>query len=286
MLAVLAAFVACSSDGNPREEGRRSERTRRYAPARVVGEVRSPGLTELSGIVAATGRPNSFWVHNDSGGAPIVHCIRRDGRSCGDVAVAGAEAIDWEDIATDRAGSLYIGDIGDNLRRRDQVVVYRFAEPRPPGAGKASVSETATALVLSYPDGRARDAEALFVHPATREMYVITKDPPGRVYRAAAEGGRMQRVGRLALPGFLSLVTAADVTPDGRHVLVGTYGPAFELSLGTAGSFDRIWDRPPVEIALPPAEQREAIAYNATGTALISTSEGRRAPLVERRLAR
>lgn len=280
----VAAFVACSSDGFQRENEGRSERPRRYERARIVGRVRSPALTELSGIVAVTGRPDRFWVHNDSGGGPVVYCIERGGGSCGEVAVAGAEAVDWEDIASDRAGSLYIGDIGDNLRRRDHIVVYRLPEPRPPGKGEAA-AEIAVRLVLRYPDGRGRDAEALLVHPTTRNLYVITKDPPGVVYRAGAQGGRMQRVGRVALPGFLSLVTAADIAPDGRHVLIGTYGPAFELSLGTAGPFDRIWRRPPVEISLPPAEQREAIAYNASGTALVTTSEGRRAPVVERRVA-
>ena len=51
-----------------------------------------------------------------------------------EVAVGGAEAVDWEDIAM-RGRTLYVGDIGDNLAQRPNVSVYRFAEP-PAGASE------------------------------------------------------------------------------------------------------------------------------------------------------
>ena len=36
---------------------------------------------------------------------------------------------DWEDIAIDDAGHLFIGDIGNNDARRDELAVYQIDEP-------------------------------------------------------------------------------------------------------------------------------------------------------------
>src|SRR5262249_26664738 len=58
-----------------------------------------PVLTEVSGVVASRAHPPVFWVHNDSGGEPTVYAISPTGASLGAYPIAGATAIDWEDIA-------------------------------------------------------------------------------------------------------------------------------------------------------------------------------------------
>ena len=94
-------------------------------------------ISESSGLVAARRSPGLFWTHNDSGDGPFVYALDRAGRSRGTWRVEGAQAIDWEDIAagpgpTEGQSYLYAGDIGDNGREREFVVVYRFPEPEIP----------------------------------------------------------------------------------------------------------------------------------------------------------
>lgn len=283
---VLVSALACSGDRSP-ESGpgkRQKEATRTFADAKTLGRIEEPRLIETSGIVASRTEARTYWAHNDSGGAPELFCLRAGGDSCGTVTVVGAELVDWEDIAAGPEGDLYIGDIGDNTRSRDSVVVYRLPEPVPPGAGNAGESEPVEVLRFTYPRSRSFDAETLAVDPGSGAIYIVTKDSPALVFRGRRDGGPLRVVGALRLPGLLSFPTGGDISVDGRHVIVTTYDRAFEYALDEGQPFDAIWKGTPVEVTLPLARQREAIAYRRDGRAIITTSEGRKAPLFERRV--
>src|SRR5262245_64749541 len=87
-------------------------------------------IPEASGIVRSRRHPGIFWVHNDSGNPPALFAVRRDGSLVREYQVA-APNIDWEDIATDDHGHLYLGDIGNNEGRLPLRTIYRLDEPDP-----------------------------------------------------------------------------------------------------------------------------------------------------------
>src|SRR4051794_5227814 len=80
---------------------------------RPIGRLAHPAIRETSGIVASRRHPGIYWVHNDSANAPRLFAVRRDGTLVREYAVS-VPNIDWEDIATDDDGRLYLGDIGNN----------------------------------------------------------------------------------------------------------------------------------------------------------------------------
>jgi len=279
-----------------------------YRPFTVPGEIGDTDIGESSGLAASRRSPEVLWTHNDSGDEPFVYCLDLRGRSCGVWRVAGAEAFDWEDMAAGpgpRAGEpyLYLGDIGDNIDQRSEIIVYRVPEPTVGGAGgggggvstRASPATTAPAdaLRLRYPDGR-HNAEALLVHPVTGDVYVISKDAQAaRVYKAtapidASKATVMTEVGTIRLGSGvrgLEQVTGGDISPDGRRVALCTYSQGYELELAADGRFDDIWAQRPAPVTLGPRLQGEAIAYRLDGRALLATSEIAPSPLqqVERR---
>ena len=169
---------------------------------REVGTVTTPAATELSGL--ALSRSGTLWTHNDSGDGPRVLALDRRGRLEREVALTGAEAIDWEDIAV-RGRTVYVGDIGDNLAARPNVTVYRFAEPP---AGVTSVA--AQRIDLRYADG-AHDAETLLVDPRTGSIAVVTKDIGGVSGVYVAAKGRLRKRATLKL-GAGQALTAGDVS--------------------------------------------------------------------------
>jgi hypothetical protein len=259
-----------------------------FGPAVERGLVSDEDVTESSGLVASRRHPGRLWTHNDSGHPPVLFCVEPDGGSCGRWNVDGADNLDWEDIAAGpgpTAGEhyLYVGDIGDNDRSRDEVVVYRVVEPTVPDGGRGGgVTDQATALRFRYDDGP-HDAESLMVHPDTGDVYVVIKAAGDTgVYRGLSEGGVLTRVATLGL-GPLGVVTGGDISPDGRQVALCTpfAGYEFTLAHGAAEPFDAIWKRPPGAVALPPREQGESIAYRLDGNALLLTSEGQPSPLFE-----
>ncbi|HVR76496.1 MAG TPA: hypothetical protein VMT52_19360, partial [Planctomycetota bacterium] len=87
-------------------------------PPRKGTLITDPALSEISGIVPASGRDGVFWVHNDSGDRPRIFALEDSGRVLGAVDVEGASAVDWEDIAAGpgpRPGRhLFLADTGNN----------------------------------------------------------------------------------------------------------------------------------------------------------------------------
>ena len=217
-------------------------------------------ITEASGLAVAC--PSGLVLtHNDSGDPARFFAVDRQGRTVATYRLQGADAVDWEDMARD-GDRLYLADIGDNTRSRDHVDVYETAVPN--GSGPTALP--ATRHRLRYPDG-AHDAEALLVRDG--RIFVVVKSGDGAVYAAPDSGeGTMRKV---ATSG-LTLVTGGDVSPDGRHLVLRTYGDAFVWDVD--GSVGAAFDASPRRVDLPSERQGEAVAYDCDGHRLLVTSEG------------
>jgi hypothetical protein len=281
-LAGCGAMGAGAPPPGPDGQAQGVKAAKRVTPAicgrlsvRRTGTIHASQATELSGLVASRRRPGVLWTHNDSGDVPRVLAVRASGRLVGDVAIAGAEATDWEDIAI-RGGTLYLADIGDNRSERDDVVVYRVPEP----AAGATTSAPAQALRLRYPDG-AHDAETLLVDPRSGSLAIVTKafDGNSGVYVAAHPSATatttLHRAARLRL-GFGGLATAGDVSADGRVIVVRTYTGFVAWERRRGDSLARAMRRIPCagRVSLASEGQGEALALTANGRAFLTVPEG------------
>ena len=174
-----------------------------------------------------------YWTHNDSGNAPVLFAFREDGTviTPEGVRVEGARNQDWEDLASDGGGTLYVGDIGNNKNARRDLLVYVVDEPDP--GGPATVPLLG-ALPFRFPDQTAFppaptnmrfDAEALFCADDT--LYLLSKNRSGTestLYRFAhvdpARGA--QTLELLGRHDFKAMVTAADARYGRLAVLTYT----------------------------------------------------------------
>ena len=82
---------------------------------------------ESSGVVKAG--PNSFWTHNDSGGLPELYEFDSSGTLLRTLSLSGATNVDWEDLAMDSAGYIYIGDVGNNFNFRQELKIFKIPPP-------------------------------------------------------------------------------------------------------------------------------------------------------------
>ena len=92
-----------------------------------VGEIQNPAVAESSGIIPSRRTRGAFWTHNDSG-LDMIYAMRGDGRALGEWKIKGVEMQNIEDIASS-PGRLYLADIGNNDRTREEVWVYSLPEP-------------------------------------------------------------------------------------------------------------------------------------------------------------
>jgi hypothetical protein len=284
-----------SSDSRPPSTAARSD-TRPAAPrppalcgalrGRVTGRVGDPSANELSGLVRSRSQPGLLWSHDDSGAGPMLFGLRSDGRVAARPTVTGAQAVDWEDIAAGPGPGgqplLYVGDIGDNEAQRNSIDVYRVAEPRVGAAATAPAAR----LRLRYPDG-AHDAEALLVDPLRGDLLIVTKVlGVARAYRASARlPAGAQATLRRGPPIALALVTAGDVSADGRIVALRGYD---RLAVWVRHGRERLTTTLRRAPCLSPTSlaregQGEAIALDRHGTTFTTVAEG--SPAVLRRYA-
>jgi hypothetical protein len=264
-----------------------------------------PDITESSGLAASIQQPGILWTHNDSGegldageGARL-YATDRAGRALASLAVPGAINRDWEDLALGpgadgtTASALYIADTGDNGASRDDAALYRVPEPTvdPTRTGRRGESAPAERFPLVYPDG-APDVETLLVHPTTGEVLLLAKDGSGgsALYRApgplvADQPVALERLGTIEIDGLIApsrLATGGTVAPDGARVVIRTYVAAHEWDIAPGATLAAtLLDGASRRVVLPIMAQGEAIAYAATGGALLVTSEGSPAPLYE-----
>ena len=264
----------------------------------TTGRVASDALTEISGIAASRRTRGVYWVHNDSGDSARVFAIDASGRTLGEFTLAGADAVDWEDIAvapgppttgttgTSRVPDIFVGDIGDNTGTRASVTVYRVPEPAiDPGA---HVLPGAAALTFTYPDGP-HDAEALLVDPRGRDLLIVTKDLVGGrgiVFRGDADAPAgtsavLERVGQVSL-GLGRGVTGADVTANGDAVALRTYLGVVLYPRPAGTRLWRAFTQPSCSGAAPSLldeRQGEAIGFVPGGRAYLTVGEGAHPPL-------
>src|SRR5687768_5727945 len=134
-------------------------------PATTPWRIDHPAIRESSGIVASRKHPGVFWTHNDSGNGPSIYAITREGKLIAEYTIRATNS-DWEDIATDDGGHLYIGEIGNNARRK-QIAVYQIDEPDVGGTPTTQPSDPIKltgSWQLRFPGGNQFDCESLFVH--------------------------------------------------------------------------------------------------------------------------
>ncbi len=243
------------------------------------------GFPESSGLVSSRTHEGVFWTHADSGTPPYLFAIGSDGGTLAQFTVAGVRNVDWEDVAIDDSGNLYIADIGNNFNNRRDLVVYRIREPDPAsGGGEVGVEAR---LRFRYPDQLEFpasvpnfDAESLFW--SRGRLYLLTKhrgDTHTTLYRFPRLDGRtevvLDRISDFDLGGqtvqFGGMATAADISPDGEFLALLSYHALFLFRAPAEGDDYLSVLHKRVDLKMTRLVQCEAVAWD--GEDLVITNE-------------
>ncbi|WP_207432431.1 hypothetical protein [Sabulibacter ruber] len=245
-----------------------------YAPAgELIHLAKLPdAINESSGLELAD-TPNTYWTHNDAGNAPVLYQINEKGKLLKQVTISGATNTDWEDLAKDNAGNLYIGDTGNNSNKRKDLKIYKVALNKGLKAQEIKFTYEDLPAGKIAKEGRNFDCEAFFWHSG--KLYLISKDRgasrTAKLYSLPDDAGThtARLVSKKELPG---MVTSADLSPDGRHMAVLTYGKV-HLYPVAKGSTQFFAQKPRI-LDLPRSGQAEAVLFKDNRTLILSNEEG------------
>ncbi len=94
-----------------------SQETNQALLGEILGEV-----TEVSGLVMTEN--GHLLAIGDSGNLPKIYELNYSGEVINSLVLDGAENVDWEELQLDEEGTLYIGDVGNNLGQRLFLNIY------------------------------------------------------------------------------------------------------------------------------------------------------------------
>ncbi|QMW00140.1 PE-PGRS family protein [Spirosoma foliorum] len=191
----------------------------------TVTPVTAGQIDEASGMADSRSQPGNLWIEQDSGSPAELALLGYDGKVKGKINIPNSTNRDWEEMTigpgpTDGTNYLYIGDIGDNNAQYSTCQIYRLPEPTSLQATIGQVER----INFRYPDGP-RDAEAMFVDPATKDIYIISKREEKVHLYSLPYPQNVNEITVAKAYGELPItfVTGASISPDGSEILVRTY---------------------------------------------------------------
>lgn len=246
----------------------------------AIGELADPTLTEALGLAASRVNRGYFWTEEDSGNPNQIQLLSRDGKVMARFIIDGAENRDWEDMTVGPGpvsgqAYVYVADIGDNKLRYPEKVVYRFPEPvlNPAATPYTATITKADVLRFTLPDG-VKNAEAFLIDPTSLDLYMLSKEAHSTLYRATYPQSPTQTTVMQQLVTMpFDRVTSAAISPNGREVLIRTYGQLFYYPRPTGESINNTLKRTPKRLPLANENQGEAVAWATDGSAYYTTSE-------------
>jgi hypothetical protein len=273
ILLALALLPAARAAGGAPDVGAREAGT--LVP---VARIAFDEIPESSALAFSRTWPGVCWTLNDSGDEARVFAIDTSGalikpawdEDYHGLRLAGAENLDWEDLALDDLGNLVIGAFGNNGNARRDLGVYVLPEPNPRAV---SAARPLKLIPFAWPDQRDFppaalnfDCEACFFargalhfltkHRADTRTRLYRLDPlpfepvvPGRPWHEAFRADVVHPLTFLGEAGVAGLdprvaglVTAADATTDGRRVAILTYTGVFVVDTPPGGEAERTGD--------------------------------------------
>ncbi len=245
---------------------------------------RLPKLVKETSGIEENG-PNAFWTFNDSGGKPKVYLVNKNGALLKTLTIKNAWNRDWEDIAKDNKGNLYIANIGNNNNANKDLTIFKIPDPSTLKSKKTQAQLISFRYndQTSFPPSKRRlnfDAEALMWH--NNHLYVFTKnrtepfDGKTHVYRMPDKPGKYvaKKIGTFDTGGRGDMtdhwITACDISPNGSKLAL--------LSSDKVWIFydfknDDFFKGKHTLIHLPHKTQKEAICFINEKTLYITDEE-------------
>lgn len=251
-----------------------------WSQPQTVGKLDHQVINEASGL-AAVG--SDLYHINDSGNSAVIYKTDLQGRLKASIQVKGEKVQDWEELQLGPCGSekcLYIGDIGDNKRKRKDITLIAI---RLSDLAHAKKVTPLFRLTLHYPD-RAHNAEA-FVIDTDGNIFLFTKvkspfEMAGEatsVFRLSARDYNVEEFQQFAELKLWSsyplanVITGAALSPDGKRLAILTYSSLIENAFDSnnPGLMDAPTDYSQASVTQLP--QPEALTYLGNSDLLVSS---------------
>lgn len=234
-------------------------------------------LNEASGI-ALDPNSNLVWMLNDGGNPAELYGFNKQGEILKTLKI-DAENNDWEDLTTDKAGNIYIGDFGNNNNKRKDLAILKISKDSLNNKKDTAVER----ISFYYPDQKKFppkkkkhhfDCEAFFHY--NDSLYLFTKSREKKnfgktnMYKIPASAGHHKAQ---LIESFKTCdksrcwITSADISADGKQIALLTLDAVWVF---TDFENDAFLNGKPTKHDLGFSSQKESVCFIDSETIYIT----------------
>lgn len=228
-----------------------------------------PNIINESSGLAKIKNKSTFYTHNDGGGKAELYEIDNSGNLITTLQIPNITNIDWEDLAYDKLGNIYIGDFGNNTNQRKDLTIYKF---QPNNSEKIEKITFRFSDQKEFPPQKKDmnfDCEAFFW--ANDSLFLFSKnrgEKSVKMYKIPSLSG--DYIAEPAANIFLKTnITSADISPSGNQFALLSYGKIFLFGVEN----NQISFSKPQFCIKASLKQSEALSYIAENEILITNEQ-------------
>ena len=218
-------------------------------------------LKEVSAVEISSAS-DLFWVIEDAGNDNKLYGLNIKGKIVKELKITNAQNIDWEDLTTDENGNIYIGDFGNNNKKRLEFTIYKIGHSDL--AFKTIKAESIT-FNLSK-DIKSQNFEAFFL--LNDHFYIFSKDDNhGKLFKVPNIIGNHAAIfiSDFNLNGKHNAITSADVYNN--SIILLNHDKVWKISNFKDDDF---FNGDIVELELNHSSQKEGVCFKNRDTLYIT----------------
>ena len=198
----------------------------------VIVDINSD-LEEVSAIEVTSNNP-LFWVIEDAGNKNSIYGLDNTGRIVKSIDIENAKNEDWEDLTSDSQGNMYIGDFGNNSKKREEFSILKISN-----INTVKDKSTASKINFTLPKNvKSKDFEAFFL--LNDKFYIFSKENKDALLISVPNviGNHVATlITEFKLKGKHSEITSADISDDGKTVVLLNHDKLWKLTRFTNDNF-------------------------------------------------
>ena len=240
-------------------------------------------LNEVSGI-EQTSNSDVYWMINDHGNTPIIFGVNLSGEIQQRL-IINTNNHDWEDLASDEEGNIYIGDFGNNHNKRKNLSILKISNKSLNSSKKID----AKTISFYYPEQtkfppkhseRHFDCESFLFFKDSLFLFTKSRDHKNigktNLYKIPANEGhhKAQYISTFYTKGDIgSWVTSADINSSGNKVVLLTEKSILMFSNFKSSNF---FTGILTEIPFNFMSQNESVIFKNDSTLFITDEKSRK----------
>ncbi|GGZ79989.1 hypothetical protein [Algibacter mikhailovii] len=191
----------------------------------VIAEIDNE-VDESSALEIVQGS-NLLWTIEDAGNKNYLYGLNNKGKVKKKIKITNSKNIDWEDLTSDNSANIYIGDFGNNAKKREKFTIYKVNIDT-----LTTNKTTAKKIHFTTPkDVKSEDYESFFL--LNNNFYIFSKNHktslllkvPNKIGSHKAE-----LITKFKLDGKSTKVTAAAISPNKKTIVLLNHDKLWKIT--------------------------------------------------------